>query len=121
MAHSLKRRFSCPVELAIEIVSGKWKPVILAHLKQGPLRYAELRARIPSLSDKMLAQRLKDLEELGLVLRDKRGGRGAISRYKLSARGASLRPVLQALHDWGELMAPQVGAVIQPPATAARA
>jgi DNA-binding HxlR family transcriptional regulator len=118
MAFSLQRRFSCSVELALEIVSGKWKPVILAHLKQGPLRYAELRARIPALSDKMLAQRLKDLEELGLVLREKRGGRGAVSRYKLSTRGQSLRPVLQALHDWGELVAPQVGAVITPPLSA---
>lgn len=114
MAYRLDGQFSCAVELALEIVSGKWKPVILAHLKQGPLRYGELRARIPALSDKMLAQRLKDLEELGLVLRDKRGGRAAVSRYKLSARGESLRPVLQALHDWGTQVAPQVGAVIKP-------
>lgn len=62
MAHSLHQKFSCGVELALEIVSGKWKPVILAHLKEGTLRYAELRALIPALSDKMLAQRLKDLE-----------------------------------------------------------
>lgn len=115
MAYSLQRQFSCSVELAIEILSGKWKPVILAHLKQGPLRYAELRARIPALSDKMLGQRLKDLEQLGLVIREKHGGRGSVSRYELSARGHSLRPVLQALHDWGELVAPQVGAVVSPP------
>jgi len=112
MAHSLRRRFSCPVELALEIVNGKWKPVILAHLKQGSLRYAELRALIPALSDKMLTQRLKDLEEVGLVVRHKRGGRGAHSRYELTRRGASLRPALQALHDWGELIAKDVGADI---------
>jgi DNA-binding HxlR family transcriptional regulator len=114
LAHSLRRKFSCHVELALEIVNGKWKPVILAHLKQGSLRYAELRALIPALSDKMLTQRLKDLEELGLVARHKRGGRGARSQYELTPRGASLRPALQALHDWGELIAKDVGADVQP-------
>jgi DNA-binding HxlR family transcriptional regulator len=114
MAHSLRRKFSCHVELALEIVSGKWKPVILAHLKQGPLRYSELRTLIPALSDKMLAQRLKDLEELALVVRDKRGGRGARSEYALSKRGTTLRQVLQALHDWGELVAKDVGAIVAP-------
>jgi len=69
---------------------------------------------IPALSDKMLAQRLKDLGELGLVVRDKRGGRGARSQYALSTRGTTLRQVLQALHDWGELVAKDVGAIVMP-------
>src|SRR5688572_12262304 len=57
MAASLARVYSCHVELALEILGGKWKPVILAHLKEGPLRYGELRTRIGSrLSDKMLTQ-----------------------------------------------------------------
>ena len=114
MAHSLRRKFSCHVELALEIVNGKWKPVILAHLKQRPLRFSELRSLIPALSDKMLTQRLRDLEEVGLVVRDKRGGRGARSQYALSARGATLRGVLQALHDWGVLVANDVGAIVTP-------
>jgi DNA-binding HxlR family transcriptional regulator len=117
VAHSLHRKFSCAVELALEIVNGKWKPVILAHLKQGPLRYSELRALIPALSDKMLTQRLVDLEEIGLVLRRKRGGRGARSRYELTPRGATLAPALQALHDWGELIAGEVGAILAPRTT----
>jgi DNA-binding HxlR family transcriptional regulator len=119
MANSVQRKFSCPVELTLEIVSGKWKPVILAHLKQGSLHYSELRALIPALSDKVLTQRLRDLEELGLVLRHKRGARGSRSRYELTARGNSLRPVLKALYDWGELIAPDVGALIEPPQQAA--
>lgn len=115
MAPTLGRPFSCGVELAIEILAGKWKPVILAHLKEGPLRYGELRARLPNLSEKMLVQRLEDLEELGLIARDKRGGRGARSTYRLTARAATLRPALQALHDWGRRIAKEVGAVIEPP------
>jgi DNA-binding HxlR family transcriptional regulator len=69
----------------------------------------------PRLSDKMLTQRLKDLEELGLVVRRKRGGRGASSTYQLTRRGASLGPALQGLYDWGELIAKDVGAVIERP------
>jgi len=122
MAASLARVYSCNVELALEILGGKWKPVILAHLKEGPLRYGELRSLIRTsgrrlMSDKMLTQRLLDLEEQGLVERQKRGGRGAPSVYRLTKRGEGLRPALTALHDWAAAVAPEVGAtVLEPPA-----
>src|SRR5262249_47130334 len=113
MVHSLRRKFSCPVELSLEMLGGKWKTVILAYLKHGSLRYAELRALIPRLSDKVLTERLRDLEELGLVVRQKSGGRGAPSRYALTGRGKSLGPVLQGLYDWGHRIAPEVGATVE--------
>ena len=109
-----KRKYSCGVELTLEIIGGKWKPVILAHLKEGALRYGELRALIPALSDKMLTQRLKELEASGLVRRRKSGGRGARSSYELTSRALSLRAALQALNDWGEAVAGDVGAKIVP-------
>jgi DNA-binding HxlR family transcriptional regulator len=115
MAHSLHRTFSCGVELALEILGGKWKTVILANLKERTMRYTELRTSIPRLSDKMLTQRLRDLEELGLVMRRKGGGRGATSTYQLTPRGASLGPALRGLNDWGGLVAKEVGAVIERP------
>lgn len=118
MAHMLNRKFSCPVELTLEILSGKWKTIILAHLKEQPLHYAELHARIPSLSDKVLTQRLNDLEELGLIVRHKEGRRGARAWYELSDRGKSLRPALQILFDWGLSIASEVGATIEPPSGA---
>jgi DNA-binding HxlR family transcriptional regulator len=107
MAFSLQREFSCPVELALEVLGGKWKVVLLAHLKQRPRRYAELRKLVPRLSDKMLAQRLRDLEELGLVRRKKLRG---FAEYALTTRGESLGPALTALYDWGTALAPVVGA-----------
>ena len=113
------RTFGCGVELALEILGGKWKPVILAKLAGGALRYAELRARIRALSDKVLTQRLNDLSELGLVVRHKRGGRGATSSYQLTERALSLAPALQALHAWAEQIANEVGAVIEPAAVEA--
>ena len=94
----LPRRLGCPVELSLELLGGKWKPVILARLKGGALRYGELRAAIPQLSDKMLTERLGDLQAQGLVAKD-------AAVYRLTARGESLRPVLQALFDWGEQQA----------------
>jgi DNA-binding HxlR family transcriptional regulator len=95
----LPKTFGCPVELSLQLLGGKWKTVILARLKERPLRYGELRALIPQLSDKMLTERLADLREAGLVERS--GG----ASYRLSARGESLRPILQALYDWGEAQA----------------
>jgi len=117
MSASLARVYSCNVELALELLGGKWKPVILAHLKDGALRYGELRARISAggrkrMSDKMLSQRLADLEEQGLVERRKRGGRGAPSAYRLTRRAEGLRPALIALHDWAASIAPEVGATV---------
>ncbi|MBB6409757.1 winged helix-turn-helix transcriptional regulator [Mesorhizobium sangaii] len=59
------RLYGCPVEFALDALGGKWKTVILARIKQQPLRYSELRRTIPSLSDKMLTQRLADLVDIG--------------------------------------------------------
>jgi DNA-binding HxlR family transcriptional regulator len=98
----LAKRFGCPVELSLELLGGKWKPVILARLKDGPLRYGELRRLIPSLSDKMLTERLADLQASGLIEHPPEALGGG---YRLSRRGESLRPVLTALYDWGAAQA----------------
>lgn len=90
--------YSCAVELAVDMLGGKWKTVLLAHLKQGTHRYVELKRLVPTLSDKMLTQRLRELVELGFV---ERTGDG----YALSERGRSLAPVLEALHAWGTRVA----------------
>lgn len=98
----LPKSFDCPVELSLALLGGKWKPVILARLKDGPLRYSELRRLIPQLSDKMLTERLADLQAQDLVAHEEGARSGS---YRLSARGESLRPLLQALYDWGEVQA----------------
>ena len=99
----LRARYGCPVELALDCIGGKWKTVILAWLKQGPMRYGALRTHVPDLSDKVLTERLHELEESGLVERtvDER----AIATYRLTSRGQSLQPVLDALYVWGEAAA----------------
>ena len=121
-ASSLKRlakHYGCPVELSLEILGGKWKPVILSRLKERPYRYSELRRLIPNLSTKMLTQRLRDLELQGLVERQGISGRPH-SLYGLTARATSLKPVLQALYDWGQRTATELKVEIRSPASTHR-
>ena len=101
------RLYGCPVEFALDALGGKWKTVILARIKQQPLRYSELRRTIPSLSDKMLTQRLADLVDIGfVVLEASPDGKG---RYTLTDRGRDLAATLQALYDWGNVHGRAVG------------
>jgi len=96
----MERKYNCAVELALDLLGAKWKPVLLAQLKEGPFRYSELAARVPNMSDKMLTQRLHELTELGFI---RRNG----LRYTLTKEGDRLRPVLDALHGWGMEIAKQ--------------
>ena len=103
----MKQTFGCPVELALEVLGGKWRVVILAHLKERPLRYAELRRHIPRMSEKMLSQRLRELLKSGLLQRQD----GA---YRLTARGNRARAALGALHAWGRTLEGELGVRIEP-------
>jgi DNA-binding HxlR family transcriptional regulator len=102
------RLFGCPVELALSLIGGKWKTILIARLKQGPLRYSELRRMVPDLADKVLTQRLHELEGDGFVKRIPSSARGAV-RYGLTERGSSLSPALEALYRWGERAADESG------------
>ena len=83
--------------------------MILAWLKEAPHRYGELRQRMPGLADKVLTQRLTELESFGLVAkRPVSGERRPVYLYELSARGESLRPVLDALYTWGTAISPEL-------------
>lgn len=104
----LRTTYGCPVELSLDFVGGKWRTVILAWLKEAPHRYSELRERIPGLADKVLTQRLKELETLGLVAKRRVDKNRASLAYTLTARGESLRPVLDALYAWGAALAPEL-------------
>ena len=102
-----KRKYGCPVEFSIDLLGGKWKTVILSRLKVRPMRYGELRQDIPALSDKVLTERLRDLCEIGFVKQERVDG---VSRYCLTRRGEMLKPMLQALYDWGQDNAEVLGA-----------
>jgi DNA-binding HxlR family transcriptional regulator len=107
MASRLRKHYGCPVEFALEFVGGKWRTVILAWLKEGPHRYGELRSRMP-IADKVLTQQLKDLEALGLVAKVPVDGSRSSYVYQLTARGESLRPILDCLYAWGATAADEL-------------
>jgi DNA-binding HxlR family transcriptional regulator len=94
-----RRSYDCPIEFALNLIGGKWKSVIISKLKEKPLAYGELRRLVPNLSDKVLTERLRDLEADGLIARVK--GPDQRMRYSLTARTAGLRPMLQGLYEWG--------------------
>lgn len=112
---SSQRRYSCPVELTVDVIAGRWTPVILARLKEGAHRYGQLRRLIPGLSEKMLTQRLRELETAGLIERQVHtdvSEKPAPVSYRLTEDGASLAPVLQAMYDWGRTRAADKGITI---------
>ncbi|NBH09398.1 helix-turn-helix domain-containing protein [Amycolatopsis sp. SID8362] len=110
------KRYHCATELAVDLIGGKWKPVILAHLKEGAHRYGELRRRVPGVSEKMLTQQLRELAADGLVRRVEFPGRVPRVEYHLTAAGEELRPALTALYEWGERRAAERGITFEPPA-----
>ncbi len=106
--------YHCPTEVAMDVIGGKWTPVVLAHLKQAPRRYSELRRLIPDISEKVLTQRLRSLEDVGVVARTVLGDTPPHVSYDLTDEGRSLGPALQALYDFGETWAMGRGLTVRP-------
>jgi DNA-binding HxlR family transcriptional regulator len=104
----LRKRYGCPVELALDLIGGKWKMVILSRIKENPQRYADLRRDIPDISDKELTSKLKSLEQAGLIRKTRDSDDGRMSHYILTDRAENLRPALQALYDWGAGLAEEL-------------
>jgi len=115
MGKRLATYFHCPTEFTLAVLDGKWKTVILSYLKERPCRYAELRRLVPSLSDKMLTERLRDLTTAGLVERRPAGKFALTHTYALTEKGSSLTAVLQHLYAWGVENADQFGVRVGQP------
>jgi len=91
----------CPVTYTLERIGGRWKPLILYHLSNGAQRYGQLRKAIPSITEKMLIQHLRELESDKLIVRDVKPVVPPHVEYSLSADGVTLTPVLNAMAQWG--------------------
>lgn len=92
---------ACPVTYTLEKIGGKWKPLILYQVMDGSKRYGQIRKAIPGITEKMLIQHLRELEADGLVLRDVKPVVPPHVEYRLSAEGATLTPILNAMAQWG--------------------
>jgi len=92
----------CPVRVTAEVISGKWKPLIIFSLKSGPLRYGELRRQVPGTTHKVLTQQLRQLERDQIVRRKIYAQVPPRVEYSLTAYGRTLTPVLESMADWGK-------------------
>ena len=89
-------------QLATDIIGGKWKGMVLWVLKNGVKRNGELKRLIPDISQKMLTQQLRELEDAGIVERIVYPVIPPKVEYQLTPDGEKLIPILEELHDWGK-------------------
>lgn len=95
--------YRCEIEITLEVISGKWKSLIMWHLGQEDvIRFNEFRRRIPDISQKMLTQQLRNLEEAGLVDRKIYQQVPPMVEYSLTDMGKELIPILDAMDVWGK-------------------
>jgi DNA-binding HxlR family transcriptional regulator len=107
------KTYPCTVSLTMDLIGGKWKAVILYHLKDSEKRYNELRKEMPSITEMTLSLQLKQLEKDGLVSRKVHGQKPPVKVvYNLTEFGKSLLPVLVAITDWGNQTIEQEGEIL---------
>ena len=94
--------YNCPVVATISKIGGKYKAVILYHLKDETLRYNEIKRKIKKITDKMLAQHLHELDDDKLINRKVYAVVPPNTEYSLTELGQSLVPILDAICVWGE-------------------
>ena len=92
----------CPVAMAAEILCTRWTMVVLRELMAGSTRFNELRRGVPRMSPALLSQRLKELEQAGLIMRRPVRGEPGTLDYRLTEAGDDLKPVIEAFGRWGQ-------------------
>lgn len=111
LPHSHRRTvFTCPVDVALSMISGKWKPMILWLLATRPQRFSDLQAAMPGVAHKVLSQQLRQLQADRVIRAASRGGAVTASGYQLTEFGRTLRPALNALAAWGKAHHQAIGA-----------
>ncbi|MEV3964295.1 helix-turn-helix domain-containing protein [Nocardia sp. NPDC050193] len=103
--------YFCGIDAAMDVISGKWKGLILWELENyGVRRFGELRRGLPGVSEKMLIQQLRELEEDGLVVRKVHPEVPPRVEYRLTGLGRSLNTALEPLGAWGRDRIERIGA-----------
>ena len=102
MNEKTKELPACPVETTLTLIGDKWKVLILRDLMSGTKRFGELKKSIGTVSQKVLTAQLRDMEANGLVHRDLYAEVPPRVEYSLTELGQSLKPILDAMWNWGE-------------------
>ena len=113
-----QQQAGCGLEAALKVVGGKWKPLVLWHLSRGPRRFGELRRLVVGISEKMLAQQLREMESDAIVVRKDYQEIPPRVEYALTDLGLSLKEALRPLCDWGNAHQALLLSSSQTPATA---
>lgn len=92
----------CPMILVHKLISGKWKILILWYLINGPLRFSDIKRKLPNVTQKMLTNQLRSLEEDNLIYRKVYPVVPPKVEYGLTDIGIKILPVLEAMHSYGE-------------------
>jgi DNA-binding HxlR family transcriptional regulator len=115
LIHLNDKRYYCPVEVALDVIGGKWKGVIIWYLLEGALRFSELKQRITTVSEKVLIRELRALEKAGLVTRTVYTQVPPRVDYALSEFGQTLRPLVERISAFGETYSTRFGQVQEVP------
>ncbi len=103
MSRLNEKTFNCEKELTLSVIGGKWKMLILWHLgKEGTKRFGELKALIPGITQRMLVNQLRELEEDLIVERKVYPVVPPKVEYSLTEQGKSLMPILDSMYQWGK-------------------
>lgn len=94
---------ACPVSFTLTKIGGRWKPIIIFNLLNGGKRYGELKRAIPTITEKMLIQNLKELEADALVERIAKPVIPPHVEYKLTKAGLALSPVMNSMVEWAAI------------------
>jgi DNA-binding HxlR family transcriptional regulator len=97
-----KYKYSWPIEATLDVIGGKWKPLVIYQLKEGTLRFSQIVEKVqPRITPRMLTKELRELETSGLVIRKVYAQVPPKVEYSLTEKGASIIPILDDLCDWG--------------------
>ena len=97
-----REKGACPAEATVGVIGGRWKVPIIWHLFAGTRRFSELRRAMPDVTQKMLTQQLRELEQDGVVHRKVYPEVPPKVEYSLTDRGLSLRPVVESMCRWAQ-------------------
>lgn len=95
------QKIACSIEKALEVLNGKWTFLILRDLFDGTKRFGELRKSLFGISPKTLTERLKELEQKGILIRKAYATIPPRVEYSLTEKGLSLKPIIKAMKLWG--------------------